>query len=385
MALLRPLVIPSIPFINTSLFKYIANHPLITKPLVRHPITDDLVLIDKFRLYSGLNTEGGLICSIYPYGKLEDGELIRPAAINTSAYYQPYSMGNEHDEATYNFIVEFALNEVLVPESFPVNDPAINRTPDNGIVYPADRFTVQIGQKEVDLEISPSVYVLGEYLELVRLVISDKEYRPNFPIPVSSMEVMSIHIPPKPWHKEGIFFHSAYLIVCLKSFISRTWRDKLRPRILDISVDTVLETDPRLVEYGLTFNVPALDTQSIVVTEPSSSPSSLANLQEEQRPRFNFSWQSPASQPLVIIASNKTVVNITIVVEEAFNGAISNISVRDNNNNQLVSSSRVDLAQELQFEVNPNRRYIQPNALYLDLDIASNCTQGSGFLLIEIH
>lgn len=245
MALLRPLVVPSIPYLTTALFKYIANHPLITKPLVRHPLTDELVPIDRFRLYSGLNTEGGLICSIYPYGKLEDGELIRPAAINTSAYYNTYAMGNELDEATYNFLVEFSINDVLVPEAYPVEDRTLINTPDNAIVYPQDKYTVRIGEKQVELEISPSMYILGEYLELVRLAISDKEYRPTFPLPISSMEVMSIHIPPKPWHKDGIYFHSAYLIISIKAVISRTWRDKIRPRILDIEIDPqVLPNNP---------------------------------------------------------------------------------------------------------------------------------------------
>lgn len=222
----------SLTNLTRSLFQFISNHPLIANPPILHPLTGEQVKIERYRLYDGLNTELGLTCSIFPFTGASGGTIPNPRTTSVSAMFDPYDIGQQGvDHAVYHIVVALFYNQVSIGNIIP------SIVPDTGITHPDQLLLTPDINKSVNLEVNPGVEIIADYLELLRLIISDLEYKPLWPIPVNSFEAVYSLLNTADWEKDkNIYFQSGCLMTRLDAYVSRGWRDKFIQPLDDINV-----------------------------------------------------------------------------------------------------------------------------------------------------
>lgn len=217
--------IPSLTNLTYSLYKYVANHPLIINPPVIHPITEEQIHIQRYRLYPGLAPGAGLTCSIYPYAG--SGDQPNPRTSSVSGLFEPHDI-SEHgtDHAVYHLIIEFYYNEVTLGNVS--IDPDLIIVPEEAVTHPDQILLTSNETKAVDLEINPAIDIIGNYLALARYVVSDWFHKQIFPLKVKSFEVLYENISTSSnWEdNENVYFHKGLVMTRLDAYVSRGWRDK---------------------------------------------------------------------------------------------------------------------------------------------------------------
>jgi hypothetical protein len=230
--------VPSIPYLCRALVDYIANHPLIINPPVYHPETGEQVFIDRYKTFPGLYFDEGLLCSVFGYYS-SDGAPLAPGTNRVSAMYEVYNIGQtrNEDHVVYNIVIGLQHNSVMVP----VDD---GKTVSTWAEAPLDYSQVLLtsnARKEVPLIINPSVNILGEYLEILRLVVSDPVYKRFMPIRCNSFEALYANLKAGRWEKDkNVYFHEAELLVRLDGYISRGWRDRFDVPVTNIEANLTI-------------------------------------------------------------------------------------------------------------------------------------------------
>lgn len=240
---MKTLVIPnSIYKIGYDLFNYLINHPLLYQPIVYHPITKELVKIDYWRQGAGLVTGATLVASIFPSYRDDSQTPIGVSSITPSVDYKPYSVGNANGlvTATYNFVIRLTYSEVLYDNlnslvtSVPLLEPIYR---EDGPIYSNKRV-------EVEYAISPSLSIVSEYIELIRLALSDEEYQTRYCPNWRAIETMNINYSGSTWEDgSNVITQEGSLLVCLDKHIDRDWRAHLRMPIESFSLQLNPTTD----------------------------------------------------------------------------------------------------------------------------------------------
>lgn len=270
--MLSRVVVPSIPYLNYSLFKFLANHPLLVEPLVFHPISKQHVPVSSYRFMDGIPLGDGLVCSIFP--GFEKKDSTSPTSTAVSVLYKTHDMGHNHDEAVYHFVVKFQFKEVNIEGSAVSTDPDLITVPDRALVDPRQRLLIPSTTQEVELVLNPSLDIIGDYMELTRLALSDVQHYKDFPVKVRSVEVVHQNFGTPEWN-QGLnsFISEGYLLIRMHAFISRGWRDKflvplekinleLQNNELAQAIESYQQPDPAL-EQG----VQAYEAEYILVQE----------------------------------------------------------------------------------------------------------------------
>ncbi len=225
------MIAPTITNITYALYNFISNHPLIANPPVYHPLTKEQIKIQKYRLYDGLNVDNGLVCSIYPFPGTGDEKPPNPRTTSVSVMYDTYDLGESGcDKAVYHIAISLFYNELAI------NNIITDTVPDTGVIHPNDILLTSSAQKSINLEINPGISIIGDYLDLLRLVISDRDYKPNWPMPVNSFEAVYGNLKTNRWESERIYFQEGTLMTRLDAYISRGWRDKFIQPLEDINI-----------------------------------------------------------------------------------------------------------------------------------------------------
>lgn len=229
--------IPSVPYIVRCLYQYIANHPLIINPLVKHPTTGEVQDIKRYRLYSGINIPSdGVSMAVFPYSS----ERIQPpSSTSVSAVVDPYTLGSKegYDKIAYFIVVAFYYNEVVIGNREETNEDLIT-VPQYAEFNSIDQVRNSISTKRLELEIVPGMDIIGEYLALTRLIINDVDYRSQFPIQVTSFEVLYENLKSQPWEtNRNVFFQEGFTMIRLDAHVSRGWRDKFNYSVQDFNVN----------------------------------------------------------------------------------------------------------------------------------------------------
>lgn len=217
--------IPSLTSLVYILFRYISRHPLIISPPVFHPLTGERVLISRYRLFNGIELLPGLSCSIFPH--YQDGATPpEPNTTNVSALYEPHDLGTDsYDRAVYHIVVKFFYSNMILGNK--VEDPNLIEVPLESITYPDQILLTSNRTKTIELYINPGADILGNYLELLRLVIEDSTHKQSYYplIDIKSFEMSFANLRSIPWEqKKEVYFHEGEALIRLDGFVARTWR-----------------------------------------------------------------------------------------------------------------------------------------------------------------
>lgn len=236
--------IPSLTNLTKGLYSYIVNHPLIINPPVFDPISGKRVFIDRYKLFNGIELNTGLTCSIY--AQYQDAPTPPdPASKNVSALYMPHNLGPEgNDHAIFHMCVKFHYANVILGNKS--EDASLIKVPAEAITDPSQILLTSTASKEVDLYINPGSDILGNYLELLRLVIEDPSHKIFYHplIEVDSIELIFTNLKAVPWDtKKGIYFHEGEALIRIDSYVSRGWRNRFLNKVKDINL--TLEPEKR--------------------------------------------------------------------------------------------------------------------------------------------
>ena len=229
----------SIPQINMGLFKYLSNHPLLIGKLVYHPITKEHVPIAYYRQKDGLTILDGLSCSIFP-AFASEGSYHNASTSSVSAIFKDMNVGSENtQEVMYHFIVKFSLPEVSLGEGTQLTDKDTITVPKEAATQPGEVDFISDQTKTIELFIDPPSFILGTYLELVRLAIYDEGYKRAHPIPgVTSLEVVHYNAPTQVWDDQAnVYFNNAYLYLRVNGYVEKGWRDAFIQPLQKVNLD----------------------------------------------------------------------------------------------------------------------------------------------------
>jgi hypothetical protein len=238
--------VPSLSYLNKALFKYIANHPLIINPPVFHPITKERVEIERYKLFNGIELESGLACSIFPHYQ-DPPTAPDPSSHNVSALFSPHNLGPDgNDQAVYHFVIKFHYSNLILGNQVEGDDiTLVNR---EAATHPNQILLTSFSKKNVELQINPGADIIGNYLEILRLVIEDPIHKAVYQpfIEVDSIELLLINLRSVPWEKKKeIYFHEGEALIRIDSYVSRGWRDKFLHKIKDINLHVMPDEAPK--------------------------------------------------------------------------------------------------------------------------------------------
>ena len=220
---------PSLKTLTECTFKYIANHPLVINPPIYHPITEEQVLINNYRLWDGIVVTSGLVCSIY-------ADFPREAAI-----FEPYDLGSSGvDKATFFIRVKYSYNQVVLGNI--QDDENLIEVPAWSEYGLGEMLLTSNLKNSVTLEINPGIEIIQDYLQLTKYIIDDASHQKDFPIPITSMQMISQSVKTRRWEEnDTIFFQEGNALIRFEAYISRGWRDKLDPHYLSqINIKTTI-------------------------------------------------------------------------------------------------------------------------------------------------
>ena len=98
-----------------------------------------------------------------------------------------------------------------------------------------------------------------------------------------------------------------------------------------------------------------------------------------------FSFGDASPKAIALLPINSTVFTATIVIQVPFNGVGSALRLGDVYvTDRLISTAQVDPFEVAEYETNPGHSYTTETQINLTITPGSGCTQGSGFVLIEV-
>lgn len=238
-------IVPSVVHLYYSLYRYLANHPLLNHPLVFDPITEEHIPISQYRFMGGLITNPGLTCSIFPgFSSSSEEASPSPATISASVLYKPYNLGHNEEEARYHFVIEYQYRSLVADGLNKTEDEFLTRVPKDHIIHPDQLGFNSNITKEVDLYLNPSQDIVGNYLELTRLALYDLIHHRdfflgnNFPGTLNNVEVIHQNFSSINWDKQSnAAFCRGYLLIGLTTYLTKDWRKMFIFPITDINLD----------------------------------------------------------------------------------------------------------------------------------------------------
>jgi len=98
-----------------------------------------------------------------------------------------------------------------------------------------------------------------------------------------------------------------------------------------------------------------------------------------------FSFGDASPKAIALLPINSTVFTATIVIQVPFNGVGSMLRLGDAGTpDRLITAIQNDPFEIAEYETNPGHSYTTETQVNLSITPGSGCTQGSGFVLIEV-
>lgn len=218
--------LPNLNSLTKCLALYLAKHPLMSMNLIKHPLTKEPVNIESFRLYDGLEVKSGLNCAVYAH----PGGSGSP-----SASFQPYDLGSRGtDKGEFFIIIKYFYNEVAI------NNETINNIPTTTTLSTGGNLLTSNIERNVIIEINPGIEIIQEYLCLTKYILDDVDYKKDFPMGVSSFQMLYQNVKTTRWEDNtSIYFQEGHAMTQFTGYVSRGWRDILRPEYANsVNVNT---------------------------------------------------------------------------------------------------------------------------------------------------
>ena len=210
------------------MFRWIASHPLVCGGLVRDVTTGDRVDIKVWRLRDGLiERTGALYCSIVPFF----GDKPGPISTTATTRFEKLDVsraGIDHANMLFNIKLDIA---VLPFKTLDVQFEVENPTRTRGLEIMPDMVSYS-------LAVHPGHHIIGEYLEIIRLALTDPRIELQVPfLQVRPPRPLNLNLRADPWEKDtNVIWHSGSLLVSVDAFIDRSWITSFRQHSPDIQV-----------------------------------------------------------------------------------------------------------------------------------------------------
>lgn len=223
---------PTLTYLKRAVAAWMMNHPLFVNPPVYHPLTNERVKVGQWRLWPGLvSLPETVVCSIYPYHNDSLGYL---SSNRSSSKYEAYELGDGVDKVTFHLVVEFNYNETGLDQTLELD------VPQAAVINPRD-YLVETNSFQTELlYIHPPYEILGDYLEVARVVLCDPEFSPPMELN-QPIEVVYCNLKTPEWEtKRNVYFHEAQMLIKVEAYISRNWRHIFTPALQNINIDSPL-------------------------------------------------------------------------------------------------------------------------------------------------
>ena len=215
--------IPNLTIICRCLIQYIANHPLIINPVVRHPLSNEIIHINAYRNFDGYEVRNGLTCSVFAYPGAGGG-IPSPNSTSTSAAFMPYEIGQGQDIGRFHIVIKYSYNEVILGKVTEMEVPV------SAIFGVGQKLLTSNTKKNVTLEINPGMEIIQEYLSITKTIIDDIVHKQDFPMPANSFEILNFNVKSKRWEEDDtIYFQEGVAMTLFEAYMARGWRESLLP------------------------------------------------------------------------------------------------------------------------------------------------------------
>jgi len=98
-----------------------------------------------------------------------------------------------------------------------------------------------------------------------------------------------------------------------------------------------------------------------------------------------FSWGDASPKPIATVAAGATIFTAQIVIIVPFNGVDCALQLGTlEDPDRLIAANQNDPTFAAEYETNPGLLFFGSTDLYLTITPGSGCTQGNGFILIEV-
>lgn len=236
---------PSITSLYYGLYYFLATHPLLNSNLILHPITEEPIEINRYRLMGGFPVSEGLTCSIYPLFDSEDNALCKANSVSSSVLYKPYNLGaSNEDEAIYHFVIDYSYREVNFDGLNQSEDDYLIKVPKDHYVYPDELGIISYQDKDIDLYVNPPLDIVANYLELTRLALCDTTHHTFYPVGKSYRSTLDkvtfvhMNFPTLNWDKNtNVIDCRGYLLIALDAYVTRDWRKMWTNPIEEITIN----------------------------------------------------------------------------------------------------------------------------------------------------
>lgn len=206
-----------------AVLQYIASHPLVINPVVKHPITGKRIYIERYRNYDGLAEQSGLTCSVF--ANSTDSLIPPPQTLSASAVYEPVHLGSQGaDLGRFHIVVKYSFNEVTLGniEEFEV--------PASAIFNIGQKLLTSNIQRSVKFEVNPGMEIIQGYLSLTKVILDDFVHRHKCPLPIKSLQVLYENVKSKRWEeKDNIYFQEGVTMLVFDAYVYKGWNDQLIP------------------------------------------------------------------------------------------------------------------------------------------------------------
>ena len=231
--------LPSINYFTKFILRKVSTHPLIINPPIRHPMTNERVFIDRWRLYSGIEFGDGVTCAIFPHSTPTDGmALPKPGETSNSVLFEESDLGSDYDNAIYHIALKLHLNHYKLGNK--ESDLNLITVPADAAIHPSHQGFESNQTREIDIEINPALMLISDFLELMRLAILDRAHPVNLPLIPRNIQVVYFNVKEGPWERQkNIYFQEGEMLIRIDIKVSKGWRDKFNTGIqrLDITIN----------------------------------------------------------------------------------------------------------------------------------------------------
>jgi hypothetical protein len=98
-----------------------------------------------------------------------------------------------------------------------------------------------------------------------------------------------------------------------------------------------------------------------------------------------FAFGNASPKPVYLAQPNQTIFTATIVIQTPFNGSGAALQLGDAGMpDRLITASQTDPTFAAEYETNPGYTYTSETQITLTITPGEGCTQGSGYVLLEV-
>lgn len=236
---------PSLTYIKYYVYSLLVRHPLIINPPIYHPLTNEQVKISKWRMYSGKELSDKLTCSIFVASNLGNTSAMTPVHTNNvgscSVVFRSSDLGREGTwEDTYFLNIKLHLTGLKIGNQS--QESSLIDVPVEAVTHPDQWLHTSRRVEPVELWVDPIDDILGNYLSLFRIVLTDTPHRYiQGPVVIDSIEPVYGNLNNTPWDQgDGIYWREADIMLRVTTYTKAGWRDKFQVPVKEINV-TLLE------------------------------------------------------------------------------------------------------------------------------------------------